>query len=148
MNLLEPKDLLIAQPVGKLIVGESIDAYIDDLHAKAELYGKDKTFKLSLPNKEFDIKTQYPGHKGFSYHGFLFCGKYVTLREADNILAGMNTALFGMEFDDFQKGWGIACWVFGALVCIKCLVEFIAMLLSMEKMAISIREVYMDIISS
>ena len=38
--------------------------------------------------------------------------------------------------------------VFGALVCIKCLVEFIAMLLSMEKMAISIREVYMDIISS
>ena len=67
------------KPVGKLILGESIDAYIDDLHAKVESYGKDKTFRLSLPNKEFDIKTQYPGHEGFSYHGFLFHGKYVTL---------------------------------------------------------------------
>ena len=113
------------KPVGKLILGESIDAYIDDLHAKAESYGKDKTFRLSLPNKEFDIKTQYPGHEGFSYHGFLFHGKYVTLREAGNILAGMNAALFGMEFDDFQKGagalhakglWGVGMYkVFGSV---------------------------------
>ena len=113
------------KPVGKLILGESIDAYIDDLHAKAESYGKDKTFRLSLPNKGFDIKTQYPGHDGFSYNGFLFHGKYVTLREAGNILAGMNAALFGMEFDDFQKGagalhakglWGVGMYkVFGSV---------------------------------
>ncbi len=40
MNLLEPKDLLIAQPVGKLIVGESIDAYIDESTCKSGIIWK------------------------------------------------------------------------------------------------------------
>lgn len=42
--------------------------------------------------------------EGEFYHGFLCQGKYMTVREAGNFLAGMNAAQFGMEYDDFQKG--------------------------------------------
>jgi filamentous hemagglutinin len=60
----------------------------------------------SVPGGEMDIKSQLPGYEGFSYHGFLYNGKYVSLREAGNLLAGMNAAQFKMEYSDFQKGAG------------------------------------------
>lgn len=33
----------------------------------------------------------------------MFQGKYITLRDAGNILAGMNAAVLGQAFSDFQK---------------------------------------------
>jgi filamentous hemagglutinin len=53
-----------------------------------------------------DVKNVYPGHEGKSYHGFLLGGKYVSLREAGNILAGINAESHGQTFDDYMKGAG------------------------------------------
>ncbi|MCL1623835.1 hypothetical protein M2R47_06225 [Moraxella sp. Tifton1] len=36
----------------------------------------------------------------------LFKGKYITLREGGNILAGMNAAILGVPFDELQKASG------------------------------------------
>ncbi|MFL1732740.1 hypothetical protein [Moraxella oculi] len=36
----------------------------------------------------------------------LFKGKYITLREGGNILAGMNAAILGVPFEEFQKASG------------------------------------------
>ncbi|WP_432480662.1 DUF637 domain-containing protein [Moraxella sp. ZY200743] len=95
--------------VGRIYIGENIDEYIYDLNSQAWLsgfYGKELYAYNSLPGNKYDIKSNYPGHKGKSYHAFLFTGKYITLREGGNILAGMNAAILGVPFDEFQKASG------------------------------------------
>jgi len=72
----------------------------------------------------------------------------VTLRDTSNILAGMNAAFFSIEFDDFQKD-AVALHAKGIWgSCITFLVMFMVRFLCMEKINISICEVYMDIILS
>jgi filamentous hemagglutinin len=93
-------------PVGIIYPNQSIDDKMAELFVTASRLGKTKTWMESVPGGEMDIKSQLPGHEGFSYHGFLYDGKYVSLREAGNLLAGMNAAQFGMEYSDFQKGAG------------------------------------------
>ncbi|WP_311195362.1 DUF637 domain-containing protein, partial [Moraxella cuniculi] len=95
--------------VGKVYIGESIDNYIYKLNNQAwneGAFSKEWFAYNSLPGKKYDIKSTFPGHEGNSYHGFLFKGKYITLREGGNILAGMNAATLGISFDEFQKTSG------------------------------------------
>jgi RHS repeat-associated protein len=94
------------KPVGQVIVGQSIDNYMAALASKASKMSEDAAFMNALPGKEFDIKSVCPGHEGKSYHGFLFKGNYVSLREAGNILAGIIAASHGLSFEHFQKGAG------------------------------------------
>jgi filamentous hemagglutinin len=94
------------RPVGRVYLGQSIDKYIADKANEALGMTTDETFQNMLPRHKLDIKAIFPGHEGKSYHGFLFQGKYVSLREAGNILAGVNAASHGMSFEDFQKGAG------------------------------------------
>lgn len=54
----------------------------------------------------YDIKKAYGNGEAKSYDGYLFHGKYITLREGGNILAGMNEATLGVPFDEFQKASG------------------------------------------
>lgn len=79
------------KPVGRVYIGESIEGYIyrlNDQAWSAGFYAEELYAYNSLPGNIYDIKSSYPNHKGKSYHGFLFDGKYITLREGGNILAG------------------------------------------------------------
>jgi len=91
------------KPVGKIFLGESIELYLSSLAKEAKGMSSFGVARESIPNGKFDVKSKYPGHEGKSYHGFLFQGKYITLREAGNVLAGANAAILGQSFDDFQK---------------------------------------------
>ena len=92
---------------GKVYLGESIEDYIYTLNYKA--WANDSAYsyaKKSKPGGEYDLKSNYPGHADKSFHGFLFQGKYISLRDAGNILAGMNAAVLDIPFKDFQKTSG------------------------------------------
>ncbi|EIJ70893.1 VENN motif pre-toxin domain-containing protein [Pasteurella bettyae] len=89
--------------VGVIYLGQSIDDYIYQLDTKAWNEFPFTVAWKSTPNGEYDIKSNYLGHEGKSYHGFLFQSKYISLRDAGNILAGMNAAVLGKSFDEFQK---------------------------------------------
>ena len=96
-------------PVGRVYIGESIDEYIYRLNDKAwsaGFYAEELYAYNSLPGNIYDIKSSYPNHERKSYHGFLFDGKYITLREGGNILAGMNAATLGIPYEEFQKASG------------------------------------------
>ncbi|WP_090070292.1 hypothetical protein [Cohaesibacter marisflavi] len=83
-----------------------MDSYYDSKVDKAMGESAAIVAIKSLPGQEYDLKASYPGHKGKSYHGFMLDGKYTTLREAGNMLAGQNAATHGKSFTDFQKSAG------------------------------------------
>ncbi|MDK4706649.1 hemagglutinin repeat-containing protein [Kingella negevensis] len=89
---------------GIIHFGENIEPYIYQLNDKAWGQWDTTVARKSLPGGEYDIKSNYPG--AGSYHGFLFQGKYISLRDAGNILAGMNAAVNGKTFDEFQQASG------------------------------------------
>ena len=92
---------------GKIYLGQDIEPYIYQLNYQVWLNDTPKTFaQKSFPRGEYDVKSNYPGHEGYSFHGFLFNGKYISLRDAGNILAGMNAAVLDIPFKDFQKASG------------------------------------------
>jgi filamentous hemagglutinin len=66
-------------------------------------YDKDRA---SQAGEKLDVKAVYPGHEGKSYHGFLLGGKYATLRDAGNMLAGINAKAHGQDFAEYMKGAG------------------------------------------
>lgn len=92
--------------VGVIYLGQSIDDYLYSLNDKAWRESSAMVGFKSRAGGEYDVKQHYPGHEGKSYHGFLFEGKYISLRDAGNILAGMNAAVKGQSFDNFQKASG------------------------------------------
>ncbi|MFL1732742.1 hypothetical protein ACJHVH_07010, partial [Moraxella oculi] len=99
--------------VGKVYIGESIDGYIYDLNTEANNDTKIALVWKSLPYQKYvygmgnyDIKKAYGNGENKTYHGYLFQGKYITLREGGNILAGMNAAILGVPFEEFQKASG------------------------------------------
>ncbi|VEG12417.1 two-partner secretion domain-containing protein [Moraxella cuniculi] len=99
--------------VGKVFIGESVDAYIYKLNAEAENDTKITVAWKSIPYQKYipgmgnyDIKKSYGNGEIKTYHGYLFHGKYITLREGGNILAGMNAATLGIPYDEFQKASG------------------------------------------
>ncbi|MPX38594.1 hypothetical protein CPI06_00245, partial [Moraxella catarrhalis] len=98
---------------GQVFIGESVDAYIYKLNAEAENDTKITAAWKSIPYQKYipkmgnyDIKKSYGNGKIKSYHGYLFHGKYITLREGGNILAGMNAVTLGIPYDEFQKASG------------------------------------------
>ncbi len=94
------------KPVGQIFLNQSIDNYFYNLAAEALGMSAKGVALESTPKGKFDIKNVFPGHEGKSYHGFLLEGKYTSLREAGNILAGFNAASHGIGFDEFQKKAG------------------------------------------
>jgi len=92
--------------VGRIYLKQAIDKDFYQLAAEAKGMSALMLSIKSFPEGRFDIKSNYPGHEGKSYHGFLFKGKYMTLREVGNILAGYNAASNGQAFEDFQKAAG------------------------------------------
>lgn len=87
--------------VGKIDQGQPIDAYYDQKARQAETENARVVARKSLPGSEYDLKAKYSGHEGKSYHGFLLDGKYTSLREAGNMLAGHNAATLGLPFTEF-----------------------------------------------
>ena len=104
------KDSFISPETGKdvgvIYLGESIEPHVYKLNRQAHGESSMVVARKSVPGGEYDIKSNYPGHENKSYHGFLFKGKYISLRDAGNILAGMNAAVLGESFEDFQKASG------------------------------------------
>lgn len=92
--------------VGKIYAGQSIDDYYDGKVEQAASETVATVFRKSQPGNEYDIKATYPGHEGKSYHGFLLDGKYASLREVGNMLAGHNAARQGVSHKDFQQAAG------------------------------------------
>ncbi len=99
--------------VGQIYIGESIDGYIYNLNMEAQndtgamVAWKSIPYQKYIPKMgNYDIKKSYGNGKIKSYHGYLFHGKYITLREGGNILAGMNAATLDIPYDDFQKASG------------------------------------------
>ncbi|MBW7877464.1 MAG: hypothetical protein H3C47_15915 [Candidatus Cloacimonetes bacterium] len=98
-----PKDKRhIVHPVGTVNLNSSIDGYISQQLAKN--YGYFETWSKSRSGQELDLKTD--SCMGGAYAGHQFQGNYMTMREAGNMLAGMNAARLGMDFEHFQKGAG------------------------------------------
>jgi filamentous hemagglutinin len=62
----------------------------------------------SRTGQSLDIKATMPGitSKDKAGEGFLFQGKYVTLRDAGNILYGINTANKGLSLERAMKAAG------------------------------------------
>ena len=94
------------KPVGIVYPNESIEIEMACLSMDAIDMGYKKTWYESRSGGELDIKARLLGHEGRSYHGFKYMGYVITLREAGNILAGQNAAIFKMEYENFQKGAG------------------------------------------
>ncbi|WP_263390495.1 RHS repeat-associated core domain-containing protein [Psychrobacter sp. YGAH215] len=93
------------KPVGIVYMNESIEDHIYKLNTQAWSESIFTVFAFkSIPGGEYDIKANYGEH--LSYHGFLFKGRYITLREGGNILAGMNAAVKGLSYDEFQQASG------------------------------------------
>jgi hypothetical protein len=88
-------------PVGRIYLGEDQTALTYGLVLSALTMTAEEAAVASLPDQSLDIKARLPGHRAF--HGFLFHGAYVSLRELGNILAGMNAATHGTTFGDFQR---------------------------------------------
>lgn len=89
--------------VGKIYQGQSIDGYYDQKARQAATESPRTVARKSLPGNEYDLKATYSGHEDKSYHGFLLDGKYTSLREAGNMLAGHNAAKLGLSFTDLQQ---------------------------------------------
>lgn len=92
--------------VGKIYQGQSIDDYYNQKVQQAATESAATVGRKSLPGSEYDLKATYPGHEGKSYHGFLLDGKYTSLREVGNMLAGHNAATQGLSFTEFQQTAG------------------------------------------
>ncbi len=63
----------------------------------------------SLPQQLFDIKTQWVGRQGIktSFDSVVFRGKYYTIRELGNVMAGYNAAQAGISLDDTLQDIGL-----------------------------------------
>ncbi|WP_172800104.1 VENN motif pre-toxin domain-containing protein, partial [Faucicola atlantae] len=114
------------KPVGKVNLNQSIDKYLYNLNSKANGESSLIVAYKSLPYKkyvysmgDYDIKRAYKNGEIASYEGYLFNGSYVTLREAGNILAGMNAASLGIPFEEFQKNSGALQDGIGSLIWYK-----------------------------
>jgi RHS repeat-associated protein len=62
----------------------------------------------SRHDRSLDIKATWPGVAGAhkAQEGFMLLGKYVTLRDAGNMLYGINMANAGLNRDDMMRGAG------------------------------------------
>jgi RHS repeat-associated protein len=99
---------------GNVKFNQSIDGYINKLYANALLDNKFLLALKSVPGGAYDVKANFEK----SYDGYLFNGKYITTREAGNILAGMNAAAKGISFDQFQQAAGALqgqVWLLGVI---------------------------------
>jgi hypothetical protein len=94
------------RPVGKVYIDQDITDYVKGLASEAASVDTVSAYGRSRNGGPYDIKMTYPGHESKSYHGFLFEGKYISLRDAGNILAGINAASHGESFDSYMRGAG------------------------------------------
>jgi filamentous hemagglutinin len=99
------KDAFISPDTGKAVgtvyVGLSFDKRFTALGNSAEQMDATSLAVSSLPGMQMDPKSTTDGYS--SYSGVLLDGKYMTLREIGNTLAGYNAAGNGQSFDDFQR---------------------------------------------
>ncbi len=98
--------------VGTVYFGLSFDARFSELGGFAEQMDRVSLAAASTPGQQMDVKTTTDGYS--SYSGMLLDGKYMTLREIGNALAGYNASGNGQSFDNFQRVSG-ALHVGGAL---------------------------------
>jgi filamentous hemagglutinin len=87
-------------PSGHINVGVGITADVNAYEAKAKNMSLFAVAKESQTGGDLDIKTSFPGLMGSkdkAREGFLLNGKYVSLRDAGNILYGRNMANKGIS---------------------------------------------------
>lgn len=89
--------------VGKVFRDHAIDGHFLSLAKEANAMSAFELANSSLKNGKFDIKSNYINHENMSYHGFLLEGKYMSLREIGNVLAGYNASAHKVSFDNFQR---------------------------------------------
>ncbi len=87
--------------VGTVYENLSFDERFATLGGVAENMDSASLALSSLPGQQMDVKSTTTGYT--SYSGVLFDGKYMTLREIGNALAGYNAAGNGQSFRDFQR---------------------------------------------
>jgi hypothetical protein len=85
------------RPRGNVFVGISMEQSIITAASQAMEMNPVKVMKESGHGGTLDIKTGRPGHGPCD--GFLFEGRYVTLREGGDILAGFNGKSHGLSLD-------------------------------------------------
>ncbi|WP_373033769.1 RHS repeat-associated core domain-containing protein, partial [Sulfurovum sp.] len=90
---------------GKIMFGKSIEEKVSSLFDKAK---DDSKLMLAIKSAagEYDIKSEDAESPMYSYNGYKFKDKYISVRDAGNILAGMNAKSHGVSHEDFQKTAG------------------------------------------
>jgi RHS repeat-associated protein len=92
------------KPIGIVHIGEDITDFVLRIEGQAAAMRETKMLLNSRSGGELDIKLNTPGRR--SQDGYLLDGKYVTLREAGNMIAGYGAATHGFSFDEYMKGAG------------------------------------------
>jgi filamentous hemagglutinin len=96
------------KPMGHVNIGKDITASVIKIASKANGMSLPIVMMESRDKKSLDIKWSTPGvvgpHK--AQQGFLFKGKYLTLRDAGNVLYGINTYNKGLSRDTAMKAAG------------------------------------------
>lgn len=95
------------KPIGYVCFDRSINDYMIEKEMLARKYAYWLVAYMwwqSTSKGSLDIKRD--PRLGGMYAGNFYKGKCITLREAGNILAGINSAYLEMDWEDFQKGAG------------------------------------------
>jgi filamentous hemagglutinin len=92
--------------VGRIYLNQDITRHVYSRFEEAKNMPTLVKDAMSQKNGRYDLKSNYPGHEGDSYHGFKFNGKYISLRDAGNILAGMNAKSHEQALSEYMKGAG------------------------------------------
>ncbi len=93
---------------GHINVKKDITTDIHSLAKKAEGMSLPGLALESKDNGSLDIKRSFPNinSQDKAQEGFLFDGKYITLRDGGNILYGINTQKKGLSLDSAMKSAG------------------------------------------
>jgi len=94
--------------MGHVNLGKDVTAQVFQMADKAKGMSLPQVMLKSQAGGSLDIKATMPGvnSQKKSVEGFLFQGKYITLRDAGNILYGINTANKGLSLSTAMKAAG------------------------------------------
>jgi RHS repeat-associated protein len=99
--LTDPDTAGVRRPAGQVFVGTDMPAEIVKLATDAMAMTSAEVAIKSLPGNSLDVKQSSPGLK--PYDGFMLQGKYVTLRDMGDILAGFNARSHGFTLDEISR---------------------------------------------
>ncbi|MHB8844609.1 MAG: hypothetical protein ACYC7L_07630 [Nitrospirota bacterium] len=95
-------------PMGHVNVGQDITSQVLQIVDQARDMSLKEVVSESRAGRSLDIKASWPGlpAKGKGQQGFLFQDKYMTLRDAGNMLYGINMRNKGLSSDQAMRAAG------------------------------------------